>query len=250
MRVLCCLKRVVDPYVAVRLSADGGSVVTDNVKMSTNPFCENALEQALSWKDAGKASEVVALTVGPEAASQNLLAALALGADRAIRVDCGGPTGPLRTASVIAQVARREEADVVWLGKQSIDGDNNQTGQMAAALLGWPQALFLSKAEVNGNKVATESEVDDGIACHEVVLPCVLTADLRLNEPRYPALPAIIKAKSKPMETVALDSLDPLPDETCETVGLSLPPARSKGEIVGGAAALAEILRREVKALA
>lgn len=249
MKVLSCLKRVVDPYAVVRVRDDNSAVETKNVKMATNPFCENALEQALRWKDEQAASEVVAMTIGAEDAEENLRAALALGADRALRVHSETQLRPLQAASVIAEVARREKVDVVWLGKQSIDGDNNQTGQMAAALLGWPQALFLSKAVVSDGKVLAESEVDEGIACLEVDIPCVLTADLRLNEPRYPPLPAIIKAKAKPIEVVQADELGPLPEDRMETIEVVPPPKRQKGRMIDDVTELATLLRRDIKAL-
>ena len=249
MRILACVKRVIDPYAQVRVRSDGSAVETDDVKMATNPYCENALEQSLRWKDEGAASEVVVMTVGPVESELSLRAALAMGSDRAIRVDCSTELVPLQTASVIAQVARREKADVVWLGKQSIDGDNNQTGQMVAALLGWPQALFLSKAQVQGGKVVAESDVNDGIACYEVDLPCVLTAALRLNEPRYPSLPAIAKAKSKPLAIIEASDLEPLPKGQVETIEVAERSMRQKGMMVDDAAELAGLLKAKVKAL-
>ena len=197
MKVLCCIKRVVDPYAVVRVKADNSGVETNNVKHATNPFCENALEQALRWKDAGKITELVVLCIGPASATDNLRAALALGADRVLHLVHEDVARPLVIAKTIAKVVAKEEPSIVLLGKQSIDGDNNQTGQMVAGLLDWPQALFLSKAEIVDDGVEAESEVDNGIASFKLPTPCVLTADLRLNEPRYPALPAIMKAKIK-----------------------------------------------------
>ena len=235
--------------MAIRVRSDGSGVETANVKMATNPFCENALEQALRWKDSGVANEVQVLTIGPQEATENLRAALALGADSAIHILHDRFLSPLQVAKSVEVIARREDYDVIWLGKQSIDGDNNQTGQMLAALLDWPQALFLSEADVDGDTISVHSEVDDGIALFNIKSPCVLTADLRLNEPRYPALPAILKAKSKPIETISIEELGVDFKGEVETVSVSPPPARQRGRMVADAKELAGFLKSEVKAL-
>lgn len=244
MKILVTIKSVIDPYVKVRVRADGSGVETDGVKMAMNPFCENALEEALRWREAGAASEVVVLSAGGAQAVDVLRTGLALGADRAIHVNTqDAPLQPLAAAKLIAAVAKREEPKVVWMGKQSIDGDYNQTGQMAAGLLGWGQGLFLSAAKLEGDAVLCESEVDSGIRVLRVKTPCILTADLRLNEARYATLPNIMKAKRKPLETLTADELgvDITPRLTVRTV--ATPPVRSGGQKVGSVGELVQILQ-------
>ena len=249
MKILVTTKRVIDPYVKVRIRGDGGGVETDGVKMAMNPFCENALEEALRWREAGAAEEVVALSVGDAACVETLRTALALGADRAIHVDSGRTPEPLTTAKIVAAVVRRENPGVVWMGKQGIDGDYNQTGQMTAALLGWGQGLFLSSATLEGDAVVVESEVDSGIRVSRIKLPCVLTADLRLNEARYATLPNIMKAKRKPLETLTPDELGVSLSPRLEVLKVAPPPPRAGGRRVESVAELVDLLREEAKVL-
>lgn len=249
MKILAAVKRVIDPYVKVRVRADGLGVETADVKMAMNPFCENALEQALRWKDSGAASEVVAVSAGPADFAETLRMALAMGADRAIHVKTEEVPEPLAAAKIIAALARREDPGVVWLGKQAADGDFNQTGQMVAALLGWGQALFLSAAEIKDGAVSADSEVDNGIASLRVKTPCVLTADLRLNEARYPTLPNIMKAKKKPMEELSPGDLGVDASPRLKVLKVAEPPPRPAGRKVADAVELARVLREEAKVL-
>lgn len=249
MKALVCVKRVIDPYVKVRVRSDQTAVETENIKMAMNPFCQNAVEEALRWRDAGSVSEVVALSIGGEAVAETLRTALAMGADRAIRVDAADQVEPLTAAKLIAAVARREEPGVVWMGKQAIDGDFNQTGQMTAALLGWGQGLFLSGARVDGGEVVAESETDDGINVLRIGMPCVLTADLRLNEARFPTLPNIMKAKKKPFETLSPGDLGVDPAPRLEVLRVTEPPQRKAGRRVADVAELVDALRNEAKVL-
>ena len=249
MKALVAVKRVLDPYVRARVRADGSGVDLENAKMAMNPFCENALEQALQWRERGFVSEVVAASVGPADFSETLRHALALGADRAIRVAADSPPEPLGVAKALSALARKEGAEVVLMGKQAIDGDFNQTGQMTAALLGWAQATFLSAAEPGEGGVVCEREVDDGILQVEVKLPCVLTADLRLNEPRYATLPNIMKAKRKPIEEVAPEELRADLTPRLQVLKVEEPPARKAGARVANVSELLDKLKNEAKAL-
>ncbi len=249
MKILVTVKRVIDPYVKVRVRADGAGVETEGVKMAMNPFCENALEEALRWREKGEASEVVALSAGGAQCAETLRAALAVGADRAIFVKTESPPEPLAAAKIIAAVARRENPGIVWMGKQAIDGDFNQTGQMTAALLGWGQALFLSAAKLEGGAVLAESEVDSGIQTVRVKTPCILTADLRLNEPRYATLPNIMKAKKKPLEEMSAADLGVDDSPRLTVLATAEPPPRAAGKRVENAAELVRLLREEAKVL-
>ena len=249
MKALAAVKRVLDPYVRARVRADGSGVDLENAKMAMNPFCENALEQALRWRESGIVSEVVAASVGGESANDTLRHALALGADRAIRVAADFPPEPLGVAKALAALAKREDAGVVLMGKQAIDGDFNQTGQMTAALLGWAQATFLSKADIANGAALCEREVDDGILQVSVKLPAVLTADLRLNEPRYATLPNIMKAKRKPIEALSPDELGADLSPRLEVLRVEEPPARKAGVKVSGVAELIDKLKNEAKVL-
>ena len=249
MKALVAVKRVLDPYVRARVRADGSGVDLENAKMAMNPFCENALEQALQWREKGFVSEVVAASVGPADFSETLRHALALGSDRAIRVAADSPPEPLGVAKALSALARKEGAEVVLMGKQAIDGDFNQTGQMTAALLGWAQATFLSAAEPGEGVVVCEREVDDGILQVEVKLPCVLTADLRLNEPRYATLPNIMKAKRKPIEEVAPAELQADLTPRLQVLKVEEPPARKAGVRVANVSELIDKLKNEAKAL-
>ena len=249
MKALVAVKRVLDPYVRARVRADGSGVDLENAKMAMNPFCENALEQALQWREKGVVSEVVAASAGPADFAETLRHALALGADRAIRVAVDSPPEPLGAAKALAALAKKEGAEIVLMGKQAIDGDFNQTGQMTAALLGWSQATFLSSAEAGEGVVLCEREVDDGILRVEVKLPCVLTADLRLNEPRYATLPNIMKAKRKPIEEISPADLGADLTPRLQILKVEEPPARKAGVKVADVAELLDKLKNEAKVL-
>ena len=248
MKILVTVKRVIDPYIKVRVRADGKGVETANIKMAMNPFCENALEEAIRWREAGVASEVVAVSLGDASFADTLRAALAKGADRAILVKTETPPAPLKAARMIAEVAKQESPEVIWMGKQAIDGDYNQTGQMVAQLLGWGAGLFLSEASYADGVVTAQSEVDTGIKTLNIKTPCVLSADLRLNEPRYATLPNIMKAKKKPLEEVTLAELDAATDGI-EIVDVFDPPARASGRRVADVDELVKVLREEAKVL-
>jgi len=207
MKVLVSVKRVVDAYVKVRVKADGSGVDTANVKMAMNPFDEIAVEEAIRLGERGLATEVVAVTIGEAKAVETLRTALALGADRAIHVLTDQPVQPLAVAKVLKAVVEREQPKLVLLGKQAIDDDSNQTGQMLAGLLGWPQATFVSRLKIEGEEVEAGREVDEGIEIVRFRLPAVVTVDLRLNEPRYASLPNIMKAKRKPVEQTTPEDL-------------------------------------------
>lgn len=249
MKILVTVKRVIDPYVKVRVRADGAGVETDGVKMAMNPFCENAMEEALRWREKGDAAEVVAVSAGGEQNADTLRQALAVGADRAILIKTAQPPEPLAAAKIIAAVAKRENPGVIWMGKQAIDGDFNQSAQMTAALLGWGQALFLSAAKLEGDAVVAESEVDSGIQTVRVKTPCVLSADLRLNEPRYATLPNIMKAKKKPLEELTAQELGVDDSPRLQVLSVSEPPPRKAGKRVADAAELARLLKEEAKVL-
>ena len=248
MKILVPVKRVIDPYVKVRVRADGLDVEKTDVKMAMNPFCENALEEALRWKDAGIATEVVILSAGAADSAETLRMGLAVGADRAILIKTESPE-PLAVAKIIAALAKRENPGVIWFGKQAADGDFNQTGQMTAALLGWGQGLFLSSATVDGESVIAESEVDNGIVTLRIKMPCVLTADLRLNEPRYATLPNIMKAKRKPFEELTPDELGVEAAHRLKILKVSEPPPRPAGRKVDNVQELVRVLREEAKVL-
>ncbi|MGI9296706.1 MAG: electron transfer flavoprotein subunit beta/FixA family protein [Gammaproteobacteria bacterium] len=249
MKILVAVKRVIDPYVKVRVRADGTDVEKTDVKMAMNPFCENALEAALRWKDDGRADEVAAVSAGASDSAETLRMALAVGADRAILVKTDGTPEPLLAAKILAAVARRENPGVLWCGKQATDGDFNQTAQMAAALLGWGQALFLSGAVLEDGAVLADSEVDDGIAALRVRTPCVLSADLRLNDPRYATLPNIMRARKKQIEELTPEELGIDPSPRLKILKVSEPPPRKPGRKVADAEELVRALREEAKVL-
>ena len=245
MKILVPVKRVVDFNVKIRVKSDGSGVELANVKMSMNPFDEIAVEEAIRMKEAGKASEVVAVSVGPAKAQETLRTALAMGADRAILIQSEGPVEPLGVAKILKGVVEAENPDLVILGKQAIDDDSNQTGQMLAALLGWPQATFASKIESDGEKLRVTREVDGGLQTIAVAMPAIVTTDLRLNEPRYASLPNIMKAKKKPLDekTVADYGVDAgLRLEVLETAE---PPVRHAGARVESVEELVDKLKNE-----
>ena len=244
-RILVALKRVIDYNVRVRVRPDGSGVVTDGVKMSINPFDEIALEEALRIRERGGADEVLALSIGPDDTQQQLRNALAMGADRAILVKSEQPIEPPAVARVLLSFVERETPMLVILGKQAIDDDCNQTGQMLAALWQRPQATFASKLELTEKTARVTREVDAGLETIEVDLPAVVTTDLRLNEPRYIKLPDIMKAKKKPLDVVELASLGIDAASQLKVVGLEPPPQRKKGVMVKDAAELVAALRQK-----
>ena len=244
-RILVGIKRVVDYNVRIRVKPDGSGVVTDGVKMSINPFDEIALEEALRIKERGGAEEVIVATVGPADTQPQLRNALAMGADRAILVQAEGTVEPPVAARALLKLAEREQPLLVILGKQAIDDDNSQTGQMLAALWGRPQATFASKVELTGDQARVTREVDAGLETLEVDLPAVITTDLRLNEPRYVKLPEIMKAKKKPLETLTLAALGVEARQRLKGIRFEPPAQRQKGIKVKDAAELVAALRKK-----
>lgn len=242
-KIMVCLKRVVDYNVRIRVRPDGSGVVTDGVKMSINPFDEIALEEALRIRERGEAQEVLAISIGPADCQQQLRTALAMGADRAILIESDGDIEPLVAARILHAIAQREQPGLVLLGKQAIDDDCNQTGQMLAALWNRPQATFASKVAITPTTATVTREVDAGLETIAVDLPAVVTTDLRLNEPRYVKLPDIMKAKKKPLETVALGALGIDATPRLRTLRFDPPAERSKGAMVASVDELATALR-------
>ena len=245
MKVLVAVKRVIDYNVKVRVKADNTGVETANVKMSMNPFDEIAVEEAIRLKEAGTAEEIVAVSMGPQQSQETLRTALAMGADRGILVKSDDELQPLAVAKLMKAVVDAEEPQVIILGKQAIDDDSNQTGQMLAALLGWPQATFASKVELTDGKAKVTREVDGGLETIEINMPCIITTDLRLNEPRYASLPNIMKAKKKPIDEKSPEDfgVDTAPRLT--TLKVEEPPKREAGVIVEDVAQLVDKLRNE-----
>src|SRR6201996_6054666 len=244
-KIMVCVKRVVDYNVRVRANPDNSGVMLDGVKMSVNPFDEIALEEALRIKERLGNIEVVAVSIGIADTQQQLRTALAMGADRAILVQTDAPVEPLAAAQTFLAVAKKENPDLVFLGKQAIDDDANQTGQMLAALWDRPQATYASKVELSEGKAAVTREVDSGLETIEVDLPAVITVDLRLNEPRYVKLPDIMKAKKKPLDTVTLDSLGVTTTAGLKTVKTEPPAQRQKGVMVKDVAELVDALKKK-----
>ncbi len=232
MKILVGLKRVVDYNVRIQVKPDNSGVVTDGVKMSINPFDEIALEEALRIKEAGNADEVLVVSIGPSDAQQQLRTGLAMGADRAILVESDDEVQPLDAAKIFLQLVQQEQPGLVLLGKQAIDDDANQTGQMLAALWDRPQATFASELTLDGEKATVVREVDAGLETIEVDLPAVVTTDLRLNEPRYVKLPDIMKAKKKPLDVKSLTELNAAPANAIRATAFAPPPQRSRGEMV------------------
>jgi electron transfer flavoprotein beta subunit len=249
MKVLVSVKRVVDFNVKVRVKADGTGVETANVKMSMNPFDEIAVEEAVRLREAGTAGELLAVSCGSSACQETLRTALALGADRAVLVESDAELQPLAVAKLLKALCVKEDPQLVILGKQAIDDDSNQTGQMLAALLGWPQATFASKLRIADGRAQVTREVDGGLETVSVRLPAVITTDLRLNEPRYVTLPNIMKAKKKPLELVKPDVLGVDVAPRLETLKVTEPPKRKAGVKVPDAKVLVEKLRNEAKVI-
>ena len=249
MKVLVPIKRVIDANVKARVKPDQSGVDLANVKMSMNPFCEIAVEEAVRQKEKGAATEVVAVSVGPTQAQETLRTALAMGADRAILIQTDQDLEPLAVAKVLKAIIAEEAPGVVIMGKQAIDGDNNATGQMLAALLDWPQATFASAIELGADKAKVTREVDGGLQTLEVSLPAIITADLRLNEPRYASLPNIMKAKKKPLDVKELGSLGVDTAPRLKVLKVAEPPKRSGGIKVETAADLVNKLKTEAGVL-
>jgi electron transfer flavoprotein beta subunit len=249
MKVLVPVKRVVDYNVKVRVKADGSGVETANVKMSMNPFDEIAVEEAVRLKEAGVVKEILVVSCGTAASQETLRTALALGADRAILVETDAELQPLAVAKLLKAVVQKENPNFAILGKQAIDDDCNQTGQMLSALLGWSQATFASKVSIADGKAEVTREVDGGLETISVKLPAVITADLRLNEPRYVTLPNIMKAKKKPLETLKPDALGVDVSPRLATLKVEEPPTRKAGVKVPDAKTLVEKLRNEAKVI-
>src|SRR5437660_6839225 len=250
MKILVAVKRVVDFNVKVRVKADGSGVETANVKMSKNAFHEVAVEEAIRLKEAGTATEIVAVSCGMQACQETLRTALALGADRAILVETGVELQPLAVAKLLRAIVQKENPAIVILGKQAIDDDCNQTGQMLAALLGWPQATFASKVKISDGRAEVTREVDGGLETISIKMPAVVTTDLRLNEPRYVTLPNIMKAKKKPLEVLKPDALGVDIAPRLKTLKVEEPPKRKAGAKVPDAKTLVAKLRNEAKVIA
>jgi len=250
MKILVAVKRVVDFNVKVRVKADGSGVETANVKMSMNPFDEIAVEEAIRLKEAGTATEIIAVSCGAQACQETLRTALALGADRAILVETDVELQPLAVAKLLRAIAQKESPQLVILGKQAIDDDCNQTGQMLAALLGWPQATFASKVKLSDGRAEVTREVDGGLETISIKMPAVVTTDLRLNEPRYVTLPNIMKAKKKPLEALKPDALGVDVAPRLATLKVEEPPKRKAGAKVPDARTLVAKLRNEAKVIA
>jgi len=243
MKILVGIKRVVDYNVRIRVSSDGSGIDTDGVKMSVNPFDEIALEEALRIREAGNADEVIVISIGGDECQQQLRTGLAMGADRAIQIQTGEALQPLSVARALLKVIEREQPGLVILGKQAIDGDNSQTGQMLAALWDRPQATFASKMVLNGTTATVTREVDAGLETIEVDLPAVITVDLRMNEPRFVKLPDIMKAKRKPLDVISLDELGVAIEGNLTVHHYAPPPQRQKGIMVEDAAQLVQELK-------
>ena len=249
MKILVAVKRVIDYNVQIRVKEDGSGVVTDNVKMSTNPPDDNAIEEAVKIKEAGKATEVVAVTVGEEKAQETVRKALAVGADRGIHVKVDGILEPLAVSKILQKIVDKEKPDLVFMGKQAIDDDCNQTGQMLSALLNWPQATFASNIEVKDNTLEVTREIDEGLETIEISIPAIVTCDLRLNEPRYASLPNIMKAKKKPIEEINVSDLGIDTTPRVKQIKVEEPPKRKAGIKVANVAELVQKLKNEAKVI-
>jgi electron transfer flavoprotein beta subunit len=249
MKILVAVKRVIDYNVQVRVKEDGTGVVTENIKMSTNPPDDNAVEEAVKIKESGKATEVIAVTVGEEKTQETVRKALALGADRGIHIKVNGIVEPLTVAKILKKIVEKEQPQLVFMGKQAIDDDCNQTGQMLAALLNWSQATFASKVEIKDKTLEVIREVDEGLETLEVNIPSIVTCDLRLNEPRYASLPNIMKAKKKPIEQINVDDLGIDIKPRINQIKIEEPPKRKSGIKVASVAELVQKLKNEAKVI-
>ena len=249
MKILVAVKRVIDYNVQVRVKEGGTGVVTDNVKMSSNPPDDNAIEEAVKIKEAGKATEIIAITVGEEKSQETVRKALAVGADRGILIKTEGIVEPLAVAKALQKIVEKEKPDLVFMGKQAIDDDCNQTGQMLSALLNWPQATFASKIEIKDRTLEVTREIDEGLETIEVNLPAIVTCDLRLNEPRYASLPNIMKSKKKPLEILTAADLGVDTTPRVQQIKVEEPPKRKAGIKVASVAELVSKLKNEAKVI-
>ena len=249
MKILVAVKRVIDYNVQIRVKEDGTGIVTDNVKMSTNPPDDNAIEEAVKIKESGKATEVVVVSVGEEKAQETVRKALAVGSDRGILVKADGVLEPLAVSKILQKIVEKEKPDLVFMGKQAIDDDCNQTGQMLAALLNWPQATFASKIVVKEKSLEVTREVDEGLETIETNIPAIVTCDLRLNEPRYASLPNIMKAKKKPLEQINIADMGIDIKPRIEQTKVEEPPKRKAGIKVSSVAELVQKLKNEAKVI-
>ena len=249
MKILVAVKRVIDYNVQIRVKEDETDIHTDNVKMSTNPPDDNAVEEAVKLKESGKAKEVVAITVGEEKAQETIRKALAVGVDRGIHIKTEGYIEPLGVAKILKKIVEKEKPDLVFMGKQAIDDDCNQTGQMLAAILGWAQGTFASKIELKDKAIQVTREVDEGLETLEINLPAIVTCDLRLNEPRYASLPNIMKAKKKPIEQLVAKDLGVDIANRIQQTKVEEPPKRKGGVKVASVAELVSKLKNEAKVI-
>jgi electron transfer flavoprotein beta subunit len=249
MKVLVTVKRVIDPYVKVRVKSDGSGVETANIKMTMNPFCEIAVEQAVRMKEAGVVTEIVVVSVGVAQSQETLRTAMAMGADRGVLVEAPAGVEPLAVAKLVKAVIDKEKPHLVITGKQAIDDDSNQTGQMISALLGWPQATFISNITVNGDSAEVTREIDGGLEKLTIKLPAVVTTDLRLNEPRYVTLPNIMKAKKKPLEVLKPEALGVDIAPRLTTLKVEEPAKRSAGMKVADVKELIAKLKNEARVI-
>ena len=249
MKILVAVKRVIDYNVQIRVKEDGSGVHTDNVKMSTNPPDDNAVEEAVKLKESGKVKEVVAITIGEEKSQETVRKALAVGADKGIHVKADSYIEPLGIAKILKKVVEKEKPDMVFLGKQAIDDDCNQTGQMLAAMLNWPQGTFTSKVNLKDKSMEVVREIDEGLETVEINLPAVVTCDLRLNEPRYASLPNIMKAKKKPIEAMVAKDLGVDIANRIQQIKVEEPPKRKGGIKVSSVAELVSKLKNEAKVI-
>ena len=251
MKILVAIKRVPDPETVIKVTPDGAGIVTDNVKWVINPFCEIAIEEALRLKEKVSGTEVVLVSIGQKNAQEQLRTGLAMGADRAILVIAEQALEPLAVARVLTKLSETEKPDLLLMGKQAIDDDSNCVGQMVAELLGWPQATFASKVELGGDQKSAQvtREVDGGLETLAVPLPAIVTADLRLNEPRYASLPGIMKARKKELKEIPLADLGVDAAPKTKVVKLETPPKRSAGRKVGSVQELVQVLHNEAKVI-
>ena len=249
MKVIVPIKRVIDANIKVRVKTDRSGVELENVKMAMNPFCEIAVEQSIRMKESGAAEEIIAVAAGPQQSQETIRTALAMGADRGILIETDGPLEPLAISKLLKAVVEREQPGLVIMGKQAVDNDNNQTGQMLSALLNWSLGTFVSQIEINEDGFEVVREVDGGLETVSLSKPSVITVDLRLNEPRYASLPNIMKARRKPIETLTPDELGVDVTPRVQVLEVNEPPSRQAGVRVASAAELIEKLRDEAKVL-
>ena len=249
MKIVVAVKRVIDYNVQIRVKGDGTGVETENVKMSMNPPDENAVEEALRIKEANKADEIIVVSIGEEKSKETIRTALAMGADRGIFIKTPASVEPIAVAKILQKVVEKENPRIVLLGKQAIDDDCNQTGQMLSALLGWSQGTFISKIEVGDNSISITREIDEGLEMLKLKLPSIITCDLRLNEPRYASLPNIMKAKKKPIEDIAIETLEVDITPRIKQLKVEEPPKREKGIMVKDVAELVQKLKHEAKVI-